>query len=78
MALPQELDDFIKHSIDHTVGLPIPNQSLQLKIQSLETANHRLRAQYLTLQSRLKEKEDALQLARVCLYATFRLNFRSF
>lgn len=64
MALPQELDDFIKHSIDHTVGLPVPNQSLQLKLQSLETANHRLRAQYLTLQSRLKEKEDALQLAR--------------
>lgn len=64
MELPQELNDFMKHSIDHTLGLSVPNQTLQLKLQSLETANHRLRSQYLTLQSRLKEKEEALELAR--------------
>ncbi|KAK9757648.1 hypothetical protein RND81_01G176600 [Saponaria officinalis] len=64
MEIGQDLDDFIKGSIDHTMGLIVPNQALQLKLQSLESKNHRLRDQYLSLQSKLTEKETALQLAR--------------
>lgn len=64
MELPQQVDDFIKHSIDHSLSLSVPNHFLQSKLQSLQTANHRLRDQYLTLQLRFKEKQDALELAR--------------
>ncbi|KAH9601958.1 hypothetical protein KSS87_000331 [Heliosperma pusillum] len=64
MEIGKDLDDFIKNSIDHTLGLTIPNQNLELKLESLETKNHRLRHQYLFLQSKLKEKEITLQLAR--------------
>ncbi|XP_021864986.1 uncharacterized protein [Spinacia oleracea] len=64
MELPQELDDFIKNSIDHTCGISVPNESLQLKVQSLETSNFVLRNQYLTLLSKLKQKEQALELAK--------------
>ncbi|KMT19785.1 hypothetical protein BVRB_1g008390 isoform B [Beta vulgaris subsp. vulgaris] len=71
MELPEELDAFIKHSIDNIVGLPVPNETLQLKIQSLETANHLLRSQYLSLLSKLKQKDQAIELARgeACLNA---------
>ncbi|KAL2893699.1 Protein hook [Bienertia sinuspersici] len=64
MEIPQELDDFIRHSIDDTLGLAIPDQTLQLKVQTLETTNHILRNQYLTLLSKLKQKEHAVELAR--------------
>ncbi|KAH9625408.1 hypothetical protein KSS87_008198 [Heliosperma pusillum] len=64
MEIGQELDDFIKNSIDHTLGLNIPKQSLQLKLESLKMINLRLRDQYLCVQSKLHEKETALQLAR--------------
>ncbi|XP_074272740.1 uncharacterized protein LOC141596464 [Silene latifolia] len=64
MEIGKDLDDFIKNSIDHTLGLTIPNQNLELKLESLETTNYRLRHQYLLLQSKLKEKETALHLAR--------------
>ncbi|XP_074263076.1 uncharacterized protein LOC141585902 [Silene latifolia] len=64
MEIGQELDCFIKNSIDHILGLNIPEQSLQLKLESLEMINLRLRDQYLCVQSKLQEKESALQLAR--------------
>ncbi|XP_021743631.1 uncharacterized protein LOC110709712 [Chenopodium quinoa] len=64
MELPQELDNFIKNSIDHTMGLSLPNECLKLKVQSLETSNHLLRNQYLSLLSKLKQKEQALELAK--------------
>ncbi|KAK9742656.1 hypothetical protein RND81_03G188900 [Saponaria officinalis] len=64
MEIGQELDDFIKNSIDHTLGLTVPLQFLQLKLQSLQAINHCLRNQYLSSQSMLKEKESSLLLAR--------------
>lgn len=64
MDLPQEVDDFIKHTIDHTLGLEIPTPSLLAKLKSLESTNHRLRSQYLDLLSKIKEKDDALDRAR--------------
>ncbi|GMH22561.1 hypothetical protein Nepgr_024404 [Nepenthes gracilis] len=71
MELPQEVDDYIKQSMDHTLGLPVPNDALQQKLQSLEAANYRLRHQYLTLQLKLKEKDKSLERAReeACLNA---------
>ncbi|GAB4861306.1 hypothetical protein Ancab_036467 [Ancistrocladus abbreviatus] len=71
MELPQEVDDHIKNSIDYTLGLPVPNHALQLKLQSLEASHHRLRAQYLNLQFKLKQKDETLECARAeaCLNA---------
>ncbi|GAB2290694.1 hypothetical protein Dimus_024969 [Dionaea muscipula] len=71
MDLPQEVDKYIKQSIDHTVGLPVSNQALLLKLHSLEAANYRLRGQYLAQQLKLKEKDESLERARAeaCLNA---------
>ena len=66
MELPQESDEFVKHSIDNLLGLPVPEDSLQLKIRSLESSSHILRNQYLSVLSKLKQKEQAVELARVC------------
>ena len=69
--LLQESDEFVKHSIDHLLGLAIPEDSIQLKIRSLESSSHIFRNQYLFILSKLKQKEQAVKLARTeaCLNA---------
>ncbi|CAO2834303.1 unnamed protein product [Amaranthus hypochondriacus] len=71
MELPQESDEFVKHTIDNLLGLPVPEDSLQLKIRSLESSSQILRNQYLSVLSKLKQKEQAVELARAeaCLNA---------
>ncbi|KAL9234294.1 hypothetical protein vseg_009179 [Gypsophila vaccaria] len=64
MEIDQQLDDFIKNSVDHIVGLDVPSQFLHLKVHSLKEANRRLRDQYLSLQSKFQEKDSSLLLAR--------------
>lgn len=65
MDLSQELDDYIRESIDYSLGLPVPTQTLELKLQASEEAQRRLRDQYLYLRSRLKEKDEIIERARV-------------
>ncbi|XP_024024374.1 centlein [Morus notabilis] len=64
MELPQEIDDYIKESIQHTLGLPVSRSTLELKLQASEEAQSRLRDQCLLLHSRLKEKDQAIERAR--------------
>ncbi|XP_015885268.3 uncharacterized protein LOC107420745 [Ziziphus jujuba] len=64
MDLPREIDDYIKESIDYSLGLPVSQNILELKLQASEEARRRLRDQYLHLQSKLKEKDIAIDRAK--------------
>ncbi|KAJ4905900.1 Uncharacterized protein Rs2_09558 [Raphanus sativus] len=64
MNLSQEVDDYIKDTIDHSLGLPISIESLQKKLLASEESHLRLRDQYLLLLSRLKEKDQVLDRVR--------------
>ena len=69
MELPQEFDGFFKHSIFNLLGLAVPEESFQLKIQSLEWSSYILRNHHLSILSKLKQKEQAIELimAEACL-----------
>ncbi|XP_010421830.1 PREDICTED: uncharacterized protein LOC104707222 [Camelina sativa] len=62
--LSKEVDDFIKDTIDHSLGLPISMEALQKKIYTTEETHRRLREQYLSLVSRLKEKDHVIDRVR--------------
>ncbi|KAM1023219.1 hypothetical protein TB2_044005 [Malus domestica] len=64
MNLPQEIDDYIKESIDHSLGLPVSTHTLELKFRCCEEAKRRLQNQYSLLLSKLKEKEQVLERAK--------------
>ncbi|CAN8246801.1 unnamed protein product [Cochlearia groenlandica] len=64
MDLSQELDDYIKDTIDHSLGLPISIESLEKKLCAALESQIRLRDQYLTLVSRLKEKDVVIDRVR--------------
>ncbi|XP_010543754.1 PREDICTED: uncharacterized protein LOC104816564 [Tarenaya hassleriana] len=64
MDLPREVDEYIKESIDHSLGLPISTDTLQQKLRTSEESQRRLRDQYLALVSRLKEKDQLIDRAR--------------
>lgn len=61
MDLPQEIDDYIKESIDHSLGLPVSAHTLQLKLRACENAQRRLQDHSLSLQAKLQEKEDIIE-----------------
>ncbi|KAL2520695.1 hypothetical protein Fot_24618 [Forsythia ovata] len=64
MDFPQETDDYIKESIDNALGLPVSADALQLKLRASEEDRLRLRHQYLSLHSKVKEKENIIDSAR--------------
>ncbi|KAK7385339.1 hypothetical protein VNO78_31055 [Psophocarpus tetragonolobus] len=64
MDLPQEIDDYIKESIDHTVGLPVSSQTLLLKLHASQESQRQLRDQQLFLLAKLKEKDERIERAR--------------
>lgn len=64
MGLPEEIDDYIKETIDYTLGLPISARTLELKLQAYEKSQKQLRDQYFLLRSKLKEKDEIIQRAR--------------
>ncbi|XP_040997195.1 uncharacterized protein LOC121243185 [Juglans microcarpa x Juglans regia] len=60
----QGVDDYIKESIDHSLGLPVSTRTLDLKLHSSEEAQRRLRNRCLSLQTQLQEKEDVIERVR--------------
>ncbi|KAJ0571858.1 hypothetical protein HanRHA438_Chr05g0246641 [Helianthus annuus] len=64
MDLPQETDDFIRESIDYSLGLPVSTTTLELKLRSSEETERQLRDQYLYLKSKLNEKDDVIERVR--------------
>ncbi|GFZ10240.1 hypothetical protein Acr_21g0008390 [Actinidia rufa] len=64
MDLSQEIDDYIKESIEYSIGLPVSAHTLELKLRASEEACNRLRGQCLYLQRRLREKDDVIDRSR--------------
>lgn len=64
MDLPPEVDNYIKNSIEESLGLPIPTSTLMLKLRAAEDSQRRCRDQYLLLISKLKEKDEVIERAR--------------
>ncbi|XP_075511758.1 uncharacterized protein LOC142547382 [Primulina tabacum] len=64
MELPQETEDYIRESIDHSVGLPVPSNTVLDKLHAVEAANLCLRQKYLSLQSKMREKHEIIERAR--------------
>ncbi|KAL5721632.1 hypothetical protein ACHQM5_005252 [Ranunculus cassubicifolius] len=62
--LPQELDDYIKETIDYSLGLPVSSKTLELKLQASEEARRNLQNQYFVIHSKLKQKDIAIERAR--------------
>ncbi|XP_057774835.1 uncharacterized protein LOC130993815 [Salvia miltiorrhiza] len=62
MEIPQETDDYIRASIDHSVGLNVSTDALLLKLRAVEASQVHLRRQYLSLQSKLKEKDETIDV----------------
>lgn len=68
MNIPEEVDDYIKESIDYTLGLPVSTRTLELKLHASEDARRRLQDQYFLLHSRLKDKDEIIERCKVGLY----------
>ncbi|KAL4649443.1 hypothetical protein ACB092_01G014100 [Castanea dentata] len=64
MDLPQEIDDYIKDSIDHSLGLPLSTKTLELKLSVSQEAQRRLRNRCLSLQYKLREKDELIDRIR--------------
>ena len=65
MDLPKEIDDYIKDSIDHSLGLPLSTKTLELKLSVSQEAQRRLRNRCLSLQYKLREKDELIDRIRV-------------
>lgn len=67
MDLPQEIDDYVRESIEYSLGLPVSMRTLELKLRSSEETQRQLRDQYLYLKSKLIEKDDVIERVRVSI-----------
>lgn len=64
MDIPQETDDYIRESIEYSLGLPVSTRTLELKLRSSEETQRQLRDQYWYLKSKLAEKEEIIERVR--------------
>ncbi|KAK4803893.1 hypothetical protein SAY86_003710 [Trapa natans] len=64
MNLPKRVEVCIKATIDHCLGLPGSERTLELELRAYEEIQRELQERFSLLQSQLKEKEDQIELAR--------------
>ncbi|XP_076921216.1 uncharacterized protein LOC143582573 [Bidens hawaiensis] len=64
MDLPQQTDEFIRESIDHSLGLPVSKRTLELKLRASEDTERELREQYWYLKAKLNEKDELIERVR--------------
>ncbi|KAF3677511.1 putative myosin heavy chain-like isoform X2 [Capsicum annuum] len=64
MDLSPETEDYIRESIEYSLGLPVSTQTLQLKLKASEESLIRIRNQYLALHAKLKEKDETIERTR--------------
>ncbi|XP_045799351.1 uncharacterized protein LOC123893631 [Trifolium pratense] len=64
MSLPPEIDDFFKQSIDHSLGLPISSQTLDIKLRASKHSEQILRDQNTSLLQKLKQKDQLIQQSK--------------
>ncbi|XP_051118277.1 uncharacterized protein LOC127242678 [Andrographis paniculata] len=64
MEITQETEDYIRGTIDHTVGLQVPTGTLLQKLRAVGESRDVLQHQNLCLQSKLKEKDKTIERSR--------------
>ncbi|KAG7037609.1 hypothetical protein SDJN02_01238 [Cucurbita argyrosperma subsp. argyrosperma] len=64
MDLPPEVDNYIKETIDHSLGLPVSAETLELKLRVSEDAQRRLGQYCDVLQSKIKEKDLLIERSK--------------
>ncbi|KAH7692111.1 hemagglutinin stalk domain-containing protein [Dioscorea alata] len=64
MDLPTETDDFIRESIEDSLGIPISSRTLRLKLLASQDDRRRLQDQIFALHDRLKDADKRLELSR--------------
>ncbi|GER45139.1 protein kinase superfamily protein [Striga asiatica] len=64
MELSEETENYIRESIDDSLGLEVSTDTLLRKLRAVETSNLHLHRQYLSLHSKLKEKDEIIERSR--------------
>ncbi|KAK7275799.1 hypothetical protein RIF29_16923 [Crotalaria pallida] len=64
MDLPPQIDDYIKESIDHCLGLPVTSKTLELRLRASQESHRQLHKQNQILIAKLKEKDELIERAR--------------
>ncbi|WOK98403.1 hypothetical protein Cni_G07114 [Canna indica] len=64
MDLSPDTEEYIKESIESSLGLPVSVKSLSLKLLACEDARHRLQDQIFVLEERLKESDKRVEQYR--------------
>lgn len=64
MDLPSEVENYIKETIDHALGLPVSVETLELKLRVSQDSQRRLAHHCDALQSKIKEKEQLIERSR--------------
>ncbi|XP_004490388.1 uncharacterized protein [Cicer arietinum] len=64
MSLPPEIDNFIKQSIDHCLGLPISSETLDIKLRASKESEQKLLDQNISLLQKLKEKDELIETSK--------------
>ncbi|KAJ0963886.1 hypothetical protein J5N97_029008 [Dioscorea zingiberensis] len=64
MDLPAETDEYIRESIEGSLGLAVPSRTLRLKLLASEDDRRRLQDQIFVLHDRLKDADKRLDLCR--------------
>ncbi|PWA79078.1 hypothetical protein CTI12_AA058530 [Artemisia annua] len=61
MNIPEEIDDYLRESIEYSLGLPISNRTMELKLQSCEEARRHILDQCFYLKAKLLEKDKTIE-----------------
>ncbi|KAK1326126.1 hypothetical protein QJS10_CPA01g00173 [Acorus calamus] len=64
MSLPPETDEYIRESIEHSLGLNVSTKTLQLKLLASEESRRRLQNELFQLHDRLREREERLERSK--------------
>ncbi|KAJ6301152.1 hypothetical protein OIU77_015460 [Salix suchowensis] len=64
MDLLQEIDDYMKETINESLGLPVSARTLQLKLRIYKDAYFRLRDQHLHLLSKFRQNDILIDRAK--------------
>ncbi|CAH1451048.1 unnamed protein product [Lactuca virosa] len=65
MDIPQEIDDYLRESIEYSLCLLVSTRTLELKLRSSEEAQRHICDQCFYLKSKLMEKDKTIDGARV-------------
>lgn len=60
-----ETDEYIRESIENSLGLPISDKNLRLKLLASEDARHRLQDRVFVVEERLKDTEKRVEQYKV-------------